>query len=136
MAKKLAVIFGIVFVLVGVLGLFVPNPIVGREAMDASMKSPIFVTDAIHDLVHLLVGVVLLLASGKGNKASATALKVFGVVYLILFVNGLINPDLLLGFVKQNAADTYLHLALGIVLLIAGMASRGSNPMVMDKSTM
>jgi hypothetical protein len=134
MAKKLAVVFGIVFVIVGILGFF-GNPIVGREATDASMN-PIFVTDAIHDLVHLLIGIVLLLASGKGNRASATALKVFGVVYLILFVNGLMTPDMLLGFVAQNEADTYLHLVLGIVLLIAGIAGKGSDPMGMDKSTM
>jgi hypothetical protein len=124
MAKKLAILFGIVFVLVGLLG-FIPNPIVG--------SSGYFLTDAIHNIVHILVGVVLLLASGKGGRASATALKVFGVIYLVLFLDGLAQTNLL-GFIKANQADTYLHLVLGIVLLIAGATSKGT-PM-MDSSTM
>ncbi len=128
MAKKLAVVFGIVFVIFGVLG-FINNPIVGRPE-----TNPIFLTNAIHDLVHLLIGVVLLLASSKGNKASTTALKVFGVIYLVLFLNGLIDSEKLLGFIPQNVADTYLHIVLAIILLIAGFAAK--DKMMMDKSTM
>jgi hypothetical protein len=126
MAKKFAVIFGIVFVIVGILG-FIPNPIVGADG--------IFVTDAIHNIVHLLIGVVLLVAA-KSASASAMWLKVFGVVYLVLFVDGLIQPNALLGFVTANTADTWLHLVLGVVLLLVGfMAGKSSAPM-MDKTTM
>jgi len=128
MAKKLAMVFGVVFVIVGLLGFFA-NPIVGETG--------IFHTDMIHNIVHLLVGVVLFFASTKDEGASAMWLKVFGVVYLILFVNGLITPDKLLGFVAQNQADTWLHLVLGVVLLIAGMTGGKSATMVMmDKTTM
>lgn len=127
MAKKLAVIFGIVFVIVGILG-FIPNPIVGAEAY--------FVTDAIHNVVHLLVGVILLIAAGKGASASSMALKIFGVVYLILFIDGLVQPEMLLGFVKQNSADTYLHLVLGVVLLVAGFLGNKGSSSSMSSTTM
>ncbi len=126
MAKKLAILFGIVFVIVGLVG-FTSNSVVGADGY--------FLTDTIHNIVHLLVGVVLLLAAGKGGRASATALKVFGIIYLVLFLDGLVQTDLL-GFIAANKADTYLHLVLGIVLLIAGMAGKGSSPMVMDTATM
>jgi hypothetical protein len=127
MAKKFAVIFGIVFVIVGLLG-FIPNPIVGADA--------IFVTDAIHNVVHLLVGVVLLIAA-KSASASAMWLKVFGVVYIVLFIDGLIQQEKLLGFVTANSADTWLHLVLGVVLLLVGfVAGKSSAPMMMDKTTM
>lgn len=129
MAKKLAVVFGIVFVIVGILGFIPGNGIVGDNA--------IFVTDAIHNIVHLLIGVILLLVA-KNQSASAMWLKIFGVVYLVLFIDGLIQPDKLLGFVTANNADTWLHLVLGIVLLAAGFMAKGSSnaPMMMDKTTM
>jgi len=111
MAKKLAVVFGIIFVIVGILG-FIQNPLIGPTG--------IFVTDAVHNIFHLLVGVVLLVVSTRGEDASGAALKLFGVVYLLLFVNGLITPDRLLGFITQNGNDTWLHLVLGVVLVIAG----------------
>ena len=125
MAKKLAMVFGIVFVLVGLLG-FISNPIVGSMGF--------FLTDTIHNIVHLLVGVLLLIGAGMGARSSALWLKIFGVVYLVLFIDGLVQPSLL-GFIAANTADTYLHLVLGIVLLIAGMSSKG-NGMMMDKATM
>jgi hypothetical protein len=132
MAKKLAVIFGIVFALVGILGFF-PNSIVGYAT---STGSPIFLTDVIHNIVHLLIGIILLIAAGKGMRASSMALKVFGVVYIILFIDGLIETNKLLGFITQNSNDTWLHLVLGVVLLVVGFSSASSNTMVMDKSTM
>ncbi len=124
MAKKFAVIFGIAFVFFGLLG-FVPNPIVGADGF--------FLTDAIHNVVHLLVGVVLLVAA-KSASASSMWLKIFGVVYLLLFVNGLIQPEKLLGFVTANTNDIWLHLGLTIALLLAGFVS-GKSSMAMDKST-
>ncbi len=128
MAKKLAIVFGIVFVIVGLLG-FITNPVVGAEGY--------FVTDAIHNVVHLLVGVVLLIAAGKGAKASSMALKIFGAVYLVLFLNGLIDSTKLLGFITQNDKDTWLHLVLGVVLLAAGFASKGDSmaPMMNNTTT-
>jgi hypothetical protein len=133
MAKKLALVFGIVFVIVGILG-FISNPIVGRA--DGAM----FQTDAIHDIVHLLIGIVLLVAA-KSQSASTMWLKVIGVVYLVLFLDGLLQVketgDKLLGFVTANPADNWLHLVLGIVLLAAGFMSKsGSSMPMMDKSTM
>ncbi len=128
MAKKLAVIFGIIFVIVGILG-FIPNPIVGGSA------GVLFLTDTIHNIVHLLVGVLLLVAASKGAKASSMALTTFGVVYIILFIDGLIEGEKLLGFVSQNHADTYLHLVLGIVLIAAGYFTKNKE-MGMDNSMM
>jgi uncharacterized membrane protein len=134
MAKKLAIVFGIVFVLVGLLGLLVPsNPIVGHGA------NSYFLTDALHDSVHLLVGIILIVvAMMSSSRASSMALIVFGVVYLILFLVGILSDGKLLGFVTANDHDDWLHLLLGIVLLIAGFTARGGsgNAMMMDKTTM
>ncbi len=109
MAKKLNMIFGIVFVLVGILGFF-NNPIVGPTGY--------FHADAVHSIVHLLVGIVMLALGGM----AATSMMVFGAVYLLLAVIGFVEGgDKLLGFVGYNAADNWLHLVLGIVILGAGL---------------
>ncbi|MEO6536582.1 MAG: DUF4383 domain-containing protein [Candidatus Paceibacterota bacterium] len=117
MAKKLAVLFGIVFVLVGVLG-FIPNPLVGSTAL--------FVTDTLHNIVHLLIGVVLLIVAMSAPEKSALWLKVFGVIYLLLAVLGFIlvpSGGALLSLVMMNTADHWLHVVLGVVLLIGGIIS-------------
>jgi hypothetical protein len=130
MAKKLAVLFGIVFVLVGVLG-FIPNPIVGATAL--------FVTDALHNIVHLLIGVVLLIVAMSAPEKSSLWLKIFGVIYLLLAVLGFIlNPSggALLGLVMMNTADHWLHVVLGVVLLIAGIVSNKPGMAVGSGSSM
>lgn len=133
MAKKLAVVFGIIFVIVGILG-FIPNSIVSNS------PDALFRVDVLHNIVHLLVGIVLLIAA-KSQSASMMWLKVWGIVYLVLFIDGLVQVhmtgDKLLGIVTANPADSYLHLVLGIVLLAAGFMAKGSSsPMMMDKTTM
>jgi hypothetical protein len=128
MAKKLAIIFGIIFVLIGLLG-FISNPVVG-EGQDV-----IFMTDMMHNLVHLLIGIILIIAGWMGDRPASLWLKIFGVVYLVLFIDGLIQTDNLFGFVMQNGNDTWLHLVFGVVLLVAGFMSRGSDMVMMDRTT-
>jgi hypothetical protein len=120
MAKTLAMIFGIVFVLVGVLGFATDGPLVN-----------LFVTDAVHDAIHLLIGLALIgVAAANGN--SAGALKIVGLLYLLLAIVGFIQigtsgEGMLLGIASFNAADNYLHLVLAIVLWVAGKASTGGS---------
>ena len=123
MAKKLAIIFGVVFVVVGLLG-FISNPIVGYSS------GAIFQTNALHNIVHLLIGVVMIAMAGT---AGAMVLTVFGVVYALLAVVGfIVGPGNLLGLVTLNHADNYLHLVLAIVLLAASMyVKKDTSPAVM-----
>lgn len=113
MSKKLAGIFGAVFVLVGLLGL-VSNPIVGTVG--------IFKTNLIHDVVHIALGVLLLVAMSKGDSASSMCMKIVGVVYLVVAVLGFVlgADKALLGLVDINTADNYLHAILAVVLFGGG----------------
>jgi hypothetical protein len=82
--------------------------------------------------VHLLIGVALLFGAGKMPNM---VLNVFGAVYILLAIVGFIEGGTkLLGFVGYNAADNWLHLVLGIVLLVVGMAVKG--PMMMGNDKM
>jgi len=121
MAKTLALVFGIVFVLVGLLG-FVSNPLVGANGL--------FMTNGLHDIVHLLFGIILIWASRGGQTRSVSWLKILGVVYLVLAVLGfLLAPSgpSLLGLVTVNMADHWLHVVLGVVLLLAAYMGNNSS---------
>lgn len=103
MAKKLSRIFGVVFLVVAVLGYVQSGNVLG-----------IFATNGAHDLVHLAAGVFLIVFAG------AAALRVFGVVYLVVAALGFaFGPGDLFALIHVNAADNWLHLVLGIVLLVA-----------------
>ncbi len=129
MAKTLAIIFGIIFVLVGLLG-FVNNPLVGSGAF--------FAADAAHNLVHLVIGLILLAVAFWAAAKSSLWLKIIGVVYLALAIIGFLSSGgSLLGLVEANGADNWLHLVLGIVLLLAGIYAKGeSAPMAMGAGPM
>lgn len=133
MAKTFAIIFGIVFVLVGVLG-FVDTGLVGT--------SRLFMTNTLHDLVHLLIGIVLLVVAFTAPHVSSKWLTIFGVIYLLLAVLGFLlisSGGELLGLVAMNTADHWLHIVLGVVLLGVGIATGkrvGSGSMPMNPPAM
>ena len=108
-AKLAATVIGIVFVAVGLLG-FVNNPVLG-----------LFAVDTIHNLIHILSGVVLL-AGAYSSLGSSMALKIVGIVYGIVAILGffLVNEaGMLLGIFVVNTADKWLHVGLAVVILLA-----------------
>jgi hypothetical protein len=116
MAKTMAVLFGIVFLLIGILG-FVP------AVTKDDMLLGIFHVNAAHNFVHLLSGVAALICGMTGIGASRTYFKIFGVVYGLVAVLGFMNPGehtMLLGLISNNTADTWLHVAIAAVSLIIG----------------
>lgn len=116
MAKTIVMLLGVVFVIVGILGFF-NDPVLG-----------IFEVDPVHNIVHLLSGIVAL-AMGRSEAGAKTFAKVFGLVYLLVTVLGFImgTDSKLLGLMEINGADNILHLLLAVVLLWAGFAGGSSN---------
>lgn len=115
MAKNWAIIFGVVFVIVGLLGFVGGAGIVGANG--------VFVTDTVHDLVHLLSGLVILIVAFSAPQSSSSVLKVFGIVYLVVTLLGFFMTSPLLGIMAYNGADNWLHLVLGVVITWAGFGS-------------
>jgi hypothetical protein len=110
-AKTAAIVLGIVFLAVGILGFF-PNPLISPTGL--------FAVNTAHNLVHLISGVVLL-AGAYSTLGAALALKIVGVVYALVAILGLVmGGDMLLGLIAMNHADHWLHVALAVVLLAAG----------------
>lgn len=110
---------GVVLVLVGLFG-FINNPIVGGEGA-------LIPTGAIHNIVHLLTGLVALYIAFvlKGQNQVNGAIG-FGVLYVVIFLAVLVSPTLFgLFTVPANAVIHLIHAALAIVSLGVGYMARG-----------
>src|SRR5690606_24103664 len=75
----------------------------------------------LHNLVHLAFGIVGLLAARAGWRAARAFLIWGGVIYLALFVYGLVVDKQGDGnFVPVDNADDWLHLVLGAAMVVLG----------------
>lgn len=116
MIQKLAWVFGIVFLVVG-LGGFVPS------LTQDGMLLGIFEVDPLHNVIHLLSGALAIGAVLAGNYARLY-FQVFGVVYAVVAVVGFMQGDTVLGLISTNMADHVLHLAIAAVALYAGFGMK------------
>lgn len=123
MLKKAALIWGIVFVLVGILG-FVPG-ISQTDSMGMRMLLGIFMVNWFHNLVHLATGLVALASAGS-ERAARLYFQIFGIVYGLVTIIGFIvgSGHYVLGIIPVNTADNFLHLIITIVTLALGFAYR------------
>lgn len=111
--KKVALVFGSAFLLIGILG-----PIIGGGQEGELI---IFGRNYLHDVIHLASGAAGIAAAlyAAGRYAGAY-LKGFGIVYLLVTVVGFLAPELLGDLIHLNSADNWLHVVLTIGLLAAG----------------
>lgn len=108
-AKTLTWVVGVVLTIVGIWGYLGGTPVLG-----------IFEVDGLHNLIHLVSGVVAILAALGGEKYCKTYLQVFGVIYAVVFLFGIFTTGKILGLVASNTADDILHLIIAVVLLYGG----------------
>lgn len=113
--QKIAMIFGVVMLVVGILG-FVPG-----ITSDGHLLG-IFEVDAIHNIIHVLTGVLALVFMKKNAKMF---FKVFGVVYLLVTLLGFFMNGSILGLFMVNMADNVLHLAIAGLALWLGFRKEG-----------
>ena len=131
MAKTIATVLGVAFILVGLVGFIAP----GFLGTHLSL---------VHNLVHLISGAVSLYFGLKGTLAGARAFCLaFGAVYGLLGVAGFLlggsgqhtvggishgtDSRLLAvipGQLELGSVDHTLHILLGIVYLVGGLLTR------------
>lgn len=124
-----ATVVAAVFLLVGVLG-FIPGVTSEYDGMtfagheSTAMLLGIFHVSILHNIVHLLFGIVGL-ALARTVSGAGSFLIGGGAVYLVLWIYGLvIDHDSAANFVPLNTADNWLHLFLGIGMIGLGLALR------------
>jgi hypothetical protein len=115
------------FLLVGILG-FIPGVTTHVGDMQFAGHDSgaellgIFGVSVLHNIVHLLFGVVGL-ALARSAAGARNFLIGGGIVYLVLTVYGaLIDRGSSANFVPVNEADNWLHLGLGLAMVGLGLA--------------
>lgn len=118
MAKTVATLVGVVFIIVGIVGFFSPS------LLGAHLSK-------IHNVVHLVSGAASLYLGTKGSMAGARQFCIlFGIVYGLLGVVGYfagtgsehmltLNPHFMLGL-----RDHIIHIVIGVLYLIGGFAPK------------
>ena len=115
--KNWAMLFGVVFVVVGVLG-FVPGVTSNGHLLG------IFEVDTTHNVIHLLSGVIALLAAMGAAQYASLYFKVFGVLYALVTIAGFVQGDTVLGVIGVNLADNVLHLVIAALALWIGFGMK------------
>lgn len=119
-ARLYATVVGAVLVIAGIIGFF----------YSASFGSPgevddvfgILSVNAWHNIVHIATGALGLLLAGYAARQYALWL---GIVYLVIAAWGFIigSGDSILGFIPINTEDDVLHLILGVLGVLAAIAT-------------
>jgi hypothetical protein len=129
--QKASMAVGAVFLLVGILG-FVPGVTGNYDQLhlaghhSEAMLLGLFQVSALHNVVHLLFGVAGIVLA-KTASGARSFLLYGGIIYLVLFIYGLVIPQDTAGnFVPVNGADNILHLLLGVgMVALALVLTRG-----------
>jgi len=121
MAKTIATLVGIVFILVGIIGFFSMN------LMGAHLTKG-------HNIIHLVTGVVSLYIGLKGSLSAAKTFGlIFGLVYLGLGVVGFLlgtGTDKMFTLIENRlffgTMDHIIHIAIGAIYLIGALLTKGA----------
>jgi hypothetical protein len=127
MVKTIAMIFGVVFILVALLGFMAT----GMSNMDSDPATAprvlgLFPVNVLHNVVHLLFG-IWGVVSARSFAGARTYCMTAGVIYLVLAALGFIAPTTF-GLIPIGGNDIWLHALLGVALLGAGMTAKDSPP--------
>lgn len=118
MLQTIAIIFGIIVLAIGVLGLY---PLFAPHGLLFGL----FHVNNIHNLIHVATGVAAILCGLNSLIASRFFFQVFGVIYAIIAIVGFFyGGQSILNVIANNMADNWLHTVIAIIALYLGFAYR------------
>jgi hypothetical protein len=105
MIRFIAVLFGIALIFAGVAG-FIPALTVNGALLG------IFEVDMLHNIVHIVTGVLAIMAATT-LRTTKLFFLIFGIVYTVIAILGFVNNGNLF-LMHVNMADNFLHLGIGL----------------------
>jgi hypothetical protein len=124
MAKSIGMIFGVIYLVIGIAGLIPVSPINGTLGMAPTMLLGFASINIVHNIVHLIIGIAGVSMS-RTEAGAAAFCKTFGIILLVIGLLGIWVPNPL-SILPIGGADIYLHLASGVILAFAGFAAAPS----------
>ena len=121
-AQVYALVFGITLLVAGIAGFFADSTFGDLGAGVQGSDLIVFEVNGWHNLVHIASGLLGLALMGTAAGARLYALG-FGVVYLLVTIWGFIDGNDVLGLIPVNSADNWLHVAIAVTGILAGLAS-------------
>lgn len=117
-ARLFALVFGIVYLVVGLVGFAVTGfDNFAGKTFDEELI--IFALNPLHNIVHIGLGAVWIGAAAK-HATAKSANMLLGVVLLLVFALGMAGVLEFLAIKDAGAADNYLHLATAALALYFG----------------
>lgn len=126
LAETVALAFGAVYLLVGLIGFAVTGG-VGLAEDEGNLLLGIFEVNPLHNVVHLLIGAALVWAGMQGVNAARAVNTTIGATYLLVGIVGLFLTDSEANILAINSADNVLHLGSAAILLTAGLMGPRTN---------
>ena len=123
--QQLALAFGVIYTLIGIIGFFITGfgDFFGNAhgmTMEHDETLLGFMINPMHNVVHILIGVVGI-ALSRSLAGARTYGWLLAVGYGAAFVYGLIAIDKDWDFLNLNWADNVLHLATAVVGLVIAL---------------
>ena len=117
--ELLALAFGAIYLLVGIVGFFVTgfDEFAGNQQHEMLL---FFMINPLHNIAHILVGVVGLVLARTLAGARTYGWLLAGL-YAVLFVYGLIASGKDWDFLNINAGDNVLHILTAVVGLVIAL---------------
>ncbi|HET9438752.1 MAG TPA: DUF4383 domain-containing protein [Longimicrobiales bacterium] len=120
--QRIAQVFGIVFLLVGILGFITSGSNMEADPEMADKLLGLFPVNAVHNGVHLGFGIWGLLAARSFDGARNYAI-VAGAIYALLVIVGVLVPNGF-GLVPLGGHDIWLHGLFAGALLVSGFSAK------------
>src|SRR4051812_48776618 len=112
--KTSSIVVGVLFILAALLGF-----------LGVAAGTGIVVSSVADNLIRLIVGIVFVWVGYAGSQvAMKNTFLTFGIIYVILSLAGFIFTPTggpLLGFIDTTAADNWIRLVVGIILVALPM---------------
>jgi hypothetical protein len=117
MLRPLGFFYGLSFITGGILG-FVPGVTVDDVFLG------IFAVNPLHSAMHVVSGVMFLLASTFGASAARLWFQIFGCLYAALAAMGFwVGNGMIMNCITKNRNDSWGHAALALSMLVIGFAT-------------
>ena len=125
-AQLFALVFGVVYLLVGIVG-FAVTGFDNFASAQGEEKLLFFELNPMHNIVHIAIGALWIGASKTHASAKSTNLLI-GVVYGLVALLGFLDVDFVGKLLNLNDADNFLHLGSAALALYFGTVGAEGPP--------